>query len=56
MFAVSQLGAFQPLDRPQLLSTVLNSRRRSAVKPLNADPKRNDSIVPSAATIVAPGT
>lgn len=51
---VSQLGAFQPLDRPQLLSTVLNSRRRSAVKPLNADPKRNDSIVPSAATIVAP--
>ncbi|KAL3377542.1 hypothetical protein AABB24_003779 [Solanum stoloniferum] len=52
---VSQLGTFQPLERPQLLSsTVLNSRRRSAVKPLNAEPKRNDSIVPSAATIVAP--
>ncbi|XP_015066165.1 5'-adenylylsulfate reductase 3, chloroplastic-like [Solanum pennellii] len=52
---VSQLGTFQPLDRPQLLSsTVLNSRRRSAVKPLYAEPKRNDSIVPSAATIVAP--
>uniref|UniRef100_A0A3Q7F545 adenylyl-sulfate reductase (glutathione) n=1 Tax=Solanum lycopersicum TaxID=4081 RepID=A0A3Q7F545_SOLLC len=45
----------KPLDRPQLLSsTVLNSRRRSAVKPLYAEPKRNDSIVPSAATIVAP--
>ncbi|KAK4711423.1 hypothetical protein R3W88_005936 [Solanum pinnatisectum] len=52
---VSQLGTFRPLERPQLLSsTVLNSRRRSAVKPLNAEPKRNDSIVPSAATIVAP--
>ncbi|XP_049384235.1 5'-adenylylsulfate reductase 3, chloroplastic-like [Solanum stenotomum] len=52
---VSHLGTFQPLERPQLLSsTVLNSRRRSAVKPLNAEPKRNDSIVPSAATIVAP--
>ncbi|KAG5622912.1 hypothetical protein H5410_008130 [Solanum commersonii] len=52
---VSQLGTFQPLERPQLLSSiVLNSRRRSAVKPLNAEPKRNDSIVPSAATIVAP--
>ncbi|KAK6797717.1 hypothetical protein RDI58_005419 [Solanum bulbocastanum] len=52
---VSQLGTFQPLERPQLLSsTVLNSRMRSAVKPLNAEPKRNDSIVPSAATIVAP--
>ncbi|XP_006348128.1 5'-adenylylsulfate reductase 1, chloroplastic [Solanum tuberosum] len=52
---VSQLGTFQPLERPQLLSsTVLNSWRRSAVKPLNAEPKRNDSIVPSAATIVAP--
>lgn len=51
---VSQLGAFQPLDRPQLLSTALNSRRRSAVKPLNAEPKRNDLIVPSAATIAAP--
>ncbi|KAH0718136.1 hypothetical protein KY290_014725 [Solanum tuberosum] len=51
----AQLGTFQPLERPQLLSsTVLNSRRRSAVKPLNAEPKRNDSIVPSAATIVAP--
>ncbi|CAN4083783.1 unnamed protein product [Withania somnifera] len=51
---VSQLGTFLPLDKPQLLSTALNSRRRSTVKPLNAKPKRNDSIVLSAATIVAP--
>ncbi|XP_059295140.1 5'-adenylylsulfate reductase 1, chloroplastic-like [Lycium ferocissimum] len=43
---VSQLGTFQPLDRPQMLSTALNSRRRLAMKPLNAEPKRNDSIVP----------
>lgn len=26
------------------------------MKPLNAEPKRNDSIVPSAATLSAPGT
>ncbi|XP_060191679.1 5'-adenylylsulfate reductase 1, chloroplastic-like [Lycium barbarum] len=51
---VSQLGTFQPLDRAQILSTALNSRRRLAMKPLNAEPKRNDSIVPSAATIMAP--
>ena len=54
----SQFGSFQHLDRPHILSASLNvSRRRSAaVKPLNAaEPKRNKSIVPSAATIVAPG-
>ncbi|KAI3456467.1 hypothetical protein Pfo_013130 [Paulownia fortunei] len=51
----AQFGAFQPLDRPHLPSTAVNfSRRRCAVKPLNAEPKRNDSIVPSAATSFAP--
>lgn len=55
--AVAQLGAFQPFDRPHLPSSTVNfSRRRCVVKPLNAEPKRNDSIVPSAATLFAPGT
>ncbi|KAL3850878.1 hypothetical protein ACJIZ3_012760 [Penstemon smallii] len=44
-----QIGSFQPFDRP-----VLPSRRRWAVKPLNAEPKRNDSIVPSATNLIAP--
>ena len=44
------------LDRPRTRTHGLNlSQRRSSVKPLNAEPKRNDSIVPLAATIVAPG-
>ncbi|KAG8385750.1 hypothetical protein BUALT_Bualt03G0077800 [Buddleja alternifolia] len=51
----AKLGAFQPLDRPHLPSkTVIFSRRRCAVKPLNAEPRRNDSIVPLAATVSAP--
>ncbi|KAL3624987.1 aspartic proteinase precursor [Castilleja foliolosa] len=52
----SQFGAFQPLDRPYLPSTAVSfSRRRCAVMPLNsAEPKRSDSIVPSAATVFAP--
>ncbi|KAA8520082.1 hypothetical protein F0562_014338 [Nyssa sinensis] len=50
-----QFGSFQLLDRSPLPSTPVNSsRRRCAVKPLNAEPKRNDSIVPFAATMVAP--
>ncbi|OIT39412.1 PREDICTED: 5'-adenylylsulfate reductase 1, chloroplastic-like isoform X1 [Nicotiana attenuata] len=53
---VSQMCTTQPMDRPQIPSTAVNlSRiRRLAVKPLNAEPKRNESIVPLAATIVAP--
>ncbi|KAM3250128.1 5'-adenylylsulfate reductase 3, chloroplastic [Capsicum chacoense] len=52
---VSQLGKFQLLDQPKVPSKLLNfSSRRCAVKPLYAEPKRNESIVPSAATIVAP--
>ncbi|KAJ9566175.1 hypothetical protein OSB04_002141 [Centaurea solstitialis] len=44
---------FQPLDRsPAALNLSLN--RSAAVKRLNAEPKRNDSIVPSAATTFAP--
>ncbi|KAL3820722.1 hypothetical protein ACJIZ3_006627 [Penstemon smallii] len=51
----TQLGGFQPLDRVHLQSKALNfSRRRCNVKPLNAEPKRNDSIVPSAATLFSP--
>ncbi|KAK6133291.1 hypothetical protein DH2020_032954 [Rehmannia glutinosa] len=52
----AQFGTFQPLDRSHLSSTAVNfSRRRCAVRPLNAaEPKRNDSIVPSAATLFAP--
>ena len=54
--AVSQLGSYQPVDWVHS-STVLNvSRKRSAcVKALNAEPKRNDSIVASAATLLASG-
>ncbi|OIT06575.1 PREDICTED: 5'-adenylylsulfate reductase 3, chloroplastic-like [Nicotiana attenuata] len=52
---VSQLGNFQLLDQPQIPLKALNfSQRRCLVKPLNAEPKRNESIVPSAATIAAP--
>ncbi|XP_073146305.1 5'-adenylylsulfate reductase 3, chloroplastic-like [Henckelia pumila] len=51
----AQVGAFQPSDRHHLPPAAVNfSRRRCAVKPLNAEPKRNDSIVPSATTFLAP--
>ncbi|KAK6124485.1 hypothetical protein DH2020_041766 [Rehmannia glutinosa] len=51
----AQFGTFQPSDRPHLPSTSVNfSRRRCAVKPLNAESKRNDSIVPSAPTLFSP--
>ncbi|KAL0328772.1 UNVERIFIED_CONTAM: 5'-adenylylsulfate reductase 1, chloroplastic [Sesamum calycinum] len=51
----AQFGAFQPFDRPHLPPQAVGfSRRRCAVKALNAEPKRNDSIVPSAATLFAP--
>lgn len=55
-FAALQLGSFRFPDRPQGQSTYLNlTQRRCAVKPVNAEPKRNDSIVPLAATIATPG-
>lgn len=58
LFSAAQFGAFHPLDRSHLppASVSLSRRRCAAVKPLNAEPKRSDSIVPSAATVVAPGT
>ena len=56
-FKGTQNGSFKViLDRPRTRTHGLNfSQRRSSVKPLNAEPKRNDSIVPLAASIVAPG-
>ncbi|XVF87751.1 hypothetical protein PTKIN_Ptkin18bG0145500 [Pterospermum kingtungense] len=48
---VPQIGSFRLADRH---ATVNLSQKRCAVKPLNAEPKRNDSVVPLAATIVAP--
>ncbi|XWS15564.1 hypothetical protein CRYUN_Cryun34aG0011200 [Craigia yunnanensis] len=48
---VPQIGSFRLADRH---ATVNLSQKRCAVKPVNAEPKRNDSIVPLAATIVAP--
>ncbi|CAK9146864.1 unnamed protein product [Ilex paraguariensis] len=42
----SHFGLFKPLNRSHLPSMAANiSRRKCAVKPLNAEPKRNDSIV-----------
>ncbi|KAL9452150.1 hypothetical protein AB3S75_008028 [Citrus x aurantiifolia] len=50
---VSQIGSFRLVDRTHVASTSL-SQRRSLVRPLNAEPKRNDSVVPLAATLAAP--
>lgn len=51
-----QIGSFRPVDRSNVSSAAVTfSRRQSAVKPVNAEPKRNDSIVPLAATVAAPG-
>lgn len=50
-----QIGSFRFLERPNLSSVIVNlTQRCSSVRPLNAQPQRNDSIVPLAATIVAP--
>lgn len=55
-YAVSQIGAFRLLDQQHAAQAAVRlSQRRSSVKPGNAEPKRNDSIVPLAATTVAPG-
>ncbi|EXB55120.1 5'-adenylylsulfate reductase 1 [Morus notabilis] len=51
----SQIGSVRLLERSHGQSSALNiSQRKSAVKPLNAEPKRNDMIVPFAATAIAP--
>ncbi|KAL6562258.1 aspartic proteinase precursor [Orobanche gracilis] len=56
--AAAQFGKSQLLDRPrlpwQLTSVNFSNRRLAAVMPLNAEPKRNESIVPSATTLFAP--
>lgn len=44
-----QIGSFRLSER-----AVNFSRRRCSVRPVNAEPKRSDSVVPFAATIVAP--
>ncbi|CAB4275760.1 unnamed protein product [Prunus armeniaca] len=51
------VGSFRVVDRAhgQIQSQAVTfSQRRSSVKPINAQSKRNESIVPLAATIVAP--
>ncbi|KAF7840619.1 5'-adenylylsulfate reductase 3, chloroplastic-like [Senna tora] len=49
------IGSFRILDRPNVSTGAVNlSQRRSLVKPVNAEPQRKDSVVPLAATIVAP--
>ncbi|XP_042519059.1 5'-adenylylsulfate reductase 1, chloroplastic-like [Macadamia integrifolia] len=50
-----QIGSFRPLDRAFVPSVAANSSgRRWLVKPVHAEPKRSDSIVPLAATVSAP--
>ncbi|KAJ8761830.1 hypothetical protein K2173_004679 [Erythroxylum novogranatense] len=48
-----QIGSFRMLDRPAA-GVMSLSQRQNAVKPVNAEHKRNDSVVPLAATISAP--
>ncbi|XP_061345480.1 5'-adenylylsulfate reductase 1, chloroplastic-like isoform X1 [Gastrolobium bilobum] len=49
-----QIGSIRILDRLHPYGGAVSlSQRRSLVKPLNAEPQRNDSLVPLAATIVA---
>ncbi|GMI91464.1 PAPS REDUCTASE HOMOLOG 26, APS reductase 3 [Hibiscus trionum] len=48
---VPQIGSFRLADRH---ATVNLSKKRCAVKPVNAEPKRNDSLLPQAASISAP--
>lgn len=57
LIAASQMGCFPAWDGAHQRPTtaVSFSGRHSAVKPLKAEAKRNESAVTSAATIVAPG-
>ncbi|ESQ38134.1 hypothetical protein EUTSA_v10028642mg [Eutrema salsugineum] len=51
---VSQIGSLRLLDRVNVTPMSLNlSGKRSSVKPLNAEPKTKDSMIPLAATMVA---
>ncbi|XP_076910066.1 5'-adenylylsulfate reductase 1, chloroplastic-like [Bidens hawaiensis] len=47
-------GGFQPSDRVFPVGLSLTRKRSAAVTAVNAEPKRSDSIVPSAATVFAP--
>ncbi|KAJ4829105.1 aspartic proteinase precursor [Turnera subulata] len=50
-----QFSSVRLVDRPAAAVSISSDRsRRSAVRPLNAEPKRNDSIVPLASAAVAP--
>ncbi|XP_042478941.1 5'-adenylylsulfate reductase 1, chloroplastic-like isoform X1 [Macadamia integrifolia] len=50
-----QFGSFRPLDRTLVTSAAADSTGgRSLVKPVYAEPKRSDSIVPLAATVTTP--
>ncbi|XP_061336924.1 5'-adenylylsulfate reductase 3, chloroplastic-like isoform X1 [Gastrolobium bilobum] len=50
-----QIGSFRISERPHVSSGVVNlTQTRNIVRPLNAEPQRKDSLVPLAATIVAP--
>lgn len=52
---VSQIGSLRSLDKSHVPPVINLSRRRSSVVPVNAEPKRNDSMVTFAAsTMVAP--
>ncbi|KAE8736233.1 5'-adenylylsulfate reductase 2 [Hibiscus syriacus] len=48
---VPQIGSFRLAN---FHATVNLSKKRCAVKPVNAEPKRNDSLLPQAASISAP--
>ncbi|XVE87768.1 hypothetical protein DITRI_Ditri19aG0014300 [Diplodiscus trichospermus] len=50
-FKVQKIGSFRLADGH---ATVNLSQKRSAVKPVNAEPKRNESMIPLAEAIVAP--
>ena len=57
LFSAPQIGSFKVLERPHGSSGVFNlSQRRALMRRVNAEPQRKDSVVPLAATIVAPGT
>lgn len=50
------IGSLRLLSRPNVpASSVIYSQRRSTAEPLHAQPKRNDSVAPLAATSVASG-
>lgn len=55
-FSAPQVCSFRLSDRLDVLSRAVKlSQRRCSVKPVNAEPKTNASIVPIATTIAAAG-